>query len=118
MTQERKAAQKAASRKHYLANRASIIERSAVLRQEKRELMLAHLMKHPCVDCGETDPVVLDFDHVEPAKKLFSISNGVSAKRTTAALLTEIEKCEVRCANCHRRRTAQQFNWWKYRETN
>lgn len=59
-----------------------------------------------CVDCGETDPVVLDFDHVSGRK-----SAGVSRMRTSSLpkLLTEIAKCEVRCANCHRRVTTQRL---------
>lgn len=28
-----------------------------------------------------------------------------------AMLKTEIEKCEVRCANCHRRKTARDLGW-------
>jgi hypothetical protein len=26
----------------------------------------------------------------------------------------EIDKCDVRCANCHRRRTAADFGWWRH----
>jgi hypothetical protein len=29
-----------------------------------------------------------------------------------ARIKEEIEKCDVRCANCHTRRTAHQFGWW------
>jgi hypothetical protein len=62
---------------------------------------------HPCVDCGETDPLVLDFDHVY-GEKAFNLS----ACKTLAVgrVIEEIAKCDVRCANCHRRRTAQQNN--------
>ena len=59
---------------------------------------------HPCADCGETDPIVLDFDHVRGVKN-FSIGNNVTT-RSLAAVKEEIKKCEVVCANCHRKRTA------------
>jgi hypothetical protein len=57
-----------------------------------------------CVDCGyDEDPVALDFDHVR-GEKSFTIgkaSTAVSLDR----LLDEVDKCDVRCANCHRIRT-------------
>lgn len=55
-----------------------------------------------CVDCGERDPIVLDFDHVR-GRKVRNV--GMMYSSSTAALLAEIAKCEVRCANCHRRAT-------------
>jgi hypothetical protein len=58
---------------------------------------------HPCADCGETDPVVLEFDHL--GDKRFTI--GVAIRdRNWQSVLEEMAKCEVVCANCHRRRTA------------
>jgi hypothetical protein len=60
------------------------------------------------VDCGESDPVVLDFDHVRGSKR-FSIAIAVTLGYPWETLLREIEKCEVRCANCHRRKTARQM---------
>lgn len=69
--------------------------------------MIAHLQAHPCVDCGEGDPVVLDFDHLPGVEKRFEIARAVnSSTRAWPAILREIGKCEVVCANCHRRRTA------------
>lgn len=65
---------------------------------------------HPCVDCGETDPIVLDFDHRDGTKKKFAISQRIG-RCSLHTLLTEIAKCDVRCANCHRRRTAFQLNY-------
>lgn len=71
---------------------------------DRRYALLAeYLHQHPCVDCGETDPVVLEFDHL--GNKSFNVAYGMRA-RSWEAVLAEIEKCEVVCANCHKRRTA------------
>ncbi len=66
-------------------------------------MLVEYLRTHPCVDCGEDDVLVLEFDHLED--KLFSIARGFR-DRPLQALLDEMAKCEVVCANCHRRRTA------------
>jgi len=81
-------------------------------RIENRALLLAHLLGHPCVDCGETDPVLLDFDHRDPASKRKEVGR-LAATKPWPQVLAEIAKCDVRCANCHRRRTARQFAWGK-----
>lgn len=60
---------------------------------------------HPCVDCGESDRVVLEFDHVR-GEKLFNISMAVR-DAAWSKLIAEIEKCDVRCVNCHLRRSEQ-----------
>ena len=65
----------------------------------------SYLAQHPCVDCGESDPVVLEFDHLRD--KLYDIGYMVTAGFSWEAVEREIEKCQVRCANCHRRRTAR-----------
>ncbi len=65
-----------------------------------------YLEAHPCVDCGEADPVVLDFDHVRDIKHA-AISAMVRDRRSMKSIWAEIAKCEVRCANCHRRKTAR-----------
>ena len=66
--------------------------------------LLDYFETHPCTDCGETDPVVLEFDHLRD--KRFNISNALPY-RNWQSILDEIAKCEVVCANCHRRRTAE-----------
>jgi hypothetical protein len=53
-----------------------------------------------CADCGyAAHPAALDFDHVR-GEKSFNICDG--GTRRHAVLLAELEKCVVRCANCHR----------------
>jgi hypothetical protein len=74
-----------------------------------RKLLLDFLREHPCVDCGESDPVVLEFDHVRGQKK-FTVGSAVSF--SLSVLMVEIEKCEIRCANCHRRRHAKENKWY------
>ena len=112
--------QAAYRRAHYLANRHEYINREtariAAYQVENRALILAYFQLHPCVDCGETNPVVLDFDHRDPSLKRSEVAR-LAASRPWAQVLNEIAKCDVRCANCHRRRTARQFNWRKLTRT-
>lgn len=91
-------------------------KRIDLLREAKRrintEAVWRFLSTHPCVDCGEDDPVVLDFDHVYGEKK-----NHVSrmlGSHAWESIAAEIEKCVVRCANCHRRKTAVELNFYAY----
>jgi 5-methylcytosine-specific restriction endonuclease McrA len=95
-------------REHYEANRQRYIDqaraRKQALRIEHTSYLIAFFSTHPCVDCGEKDPVVLEFDHL--ADKSFDIGQALSY-RNWQSILDEIEKCEVVCANCHRRRTAR-----------
>lgn len=79
-------------------------------RQRAQEYVLRYLRTHPCVDCGETDPVVLDFDHREPETKFKSISDLATTGYSLKRIGHEIAKCDVRCANCHRRRHHQEGN--------
>ena len=80
---------------------ATKIRRGALI-----EHVLHYLYKNPCVDCGESDVLVLEFDHVRGKKKM-AISQMVSGEYTKRLIDEEIAKCDVRCANCHRRRTAK-----------
>lgn len=71
------------------------------------------MKSNPCVDCGENDILVLEFDHVRGEKK-FNISTRIATSTRWETIKSEIDKCEVRCANCHRRKTAKTLNW-KYK---
>lgn len=77
-----------------------------------KQFVWDYLLEHPCVDCGESDPIVLEFDHVR-GEKIINISNAVGHGWGREKILAEIEKCDVRCANCHRRKTHSRSNWFK-----
>lgn len=100
--------------KHYTDHKGDYVQRAIVQVERKRELnrdnVVEYLRLHPCVDCGETDIVVLEFDHRERADKVGAVGD-LALTRSWPAVREEIEKCDVRCANCHRRRTAAQFGW-------
>lgn len=70
-------------------------------KDRNREIVTKYLQNHPCVDCGNTDIRVLEFDHVK-GQKLGNISHAVHQTWSKEKLLNEIAKCEVRCCNCHR----------------
>src|SRR2546426_4885806 len=92
-------------RKNHEREKTRLVRQVAERRAEARERIIEYLRDHPCVDCGQTDIVVLEFDHV--AGKLGDISSYVGRGRSWSRVKAEIDKCEVRCANCHRRRTLE-----------
>jgi len=81
---------------------------------KKRQKIRQYLEQHSCVDCGESDPVVLEFDHVR-GEKLFTISLNFCDRRWEL-IEEEIAKCDVRCTNCHLVRTiatSDNSQWYK-----
>jgi 5-methylcytosine-specific restriction endonuclease McrA len=68
----------------------------------KTKLVSDWLSSHPCIDCGETDPIVLEFDHIIP--KSHGVREVIQGWGSIKRLLSEMAKCEIRCANCHKRR--------------
>lgn len=102
------------SRKYYEANKAKVKARTREyttrVRKTVREWIRDYLREHPCVDCGETNPIVLEFDHVR-GKKEFNIGEATSKGRSLKRVQAEVEKCEVRCANCHRQKTYKEAGW-------
>lgn len=103
------------ARQHYEKNKQVYIERAKkftkLQRIKLRNLIWEYLLQHPCLDCQETDPVVLQFDHQRDKK--FHICDGIRRGLSNKTMLEEIAKCEIRCANCHAKKTAKEYGWWK-----
>lgn len=78
--------------------------RSKELAKHRQYEMLCYLSVHPCVDCGEDDLIVLEFDHVR-GNKSGNVSELARKGCSSKKLQKEIAKCEIRCCNCHRRKT-------------
>lgn len=101
-------------RQHYRKNKPYYLERNCRKKLETKRKVLEFLRTQKCIDCGEAEPLYLDFDHRDPALKSFTIGTvlGQGAK-SWRTIQNEIAKCDIRCVKCHRRRTAQQFGWFR-----
>jgi hypothetical protein len=101
---------------HYRKNKARYIENARVRSDRERLRRTMYLLDyfrfHPCADCGESEPLVLEFDHL--ADKSFEIGTNF-ADRGWESILAEMAKCDVVCANCHRIRTAARRGSLRYR---
>ena len=91
------------TRSHYRRRKRLYLDRNLRAYNERR-LMVIAAKSCPCADCGVQYPYyVMDFDHREGVTKEFSLHRIQSA--TKRAILREMAKCDVVCANCHRERT-------------
>ena len=91
-----------ANKQRYIANAAAVTKK---LRQRRTEWLIEYFAANPCSDCGERDPVVLEFDHLRD--KEFEIGGWAIVGVSWERFIAEVAKCEVVCANCHRRRTSR-----------
>lgn len=80
-----------------------------------QQLMLEHLQGKECVDCGETNPVTFEFDHVTD-DKTDSVSRLLGAGYSWPTIQNEIGKCDLVCANCHRIRTYTRVNSYRIQQ--
>lgn len=102
-------------RYHARREQAAIVHKR--WKRETREEVVQHILdyfaEHPCVDCNEQDPLTLTFDHQRDKRN--SVGNMLNRSYSWKAILAEIKKCEVRCANCHSKKTAREQGWLMYR---
>ena len=79
-------------------------KKDARRRDENRAALNEYKAERGCAECGESDPTCLDFHHRDPGEKSFSISKKI--KHSMAKIMDEVAKCDILCANCHRRHHA------------
>lgn len=74
------------------------------------------LLNSKCKNCQISDPLILEFDHIDTENKLFGV--GALARISKDKMLEEIKKCEILCRNCHTVKTQKQFNTWRHEKYN
>ena len=107
----------ARSKKYYQDNKEHhkkiVLTRNKKLINENRQKLFDFYKNNSCVDCGNNNPIVLELDHKDDVEKINTVSYMIHAGFSWKNISNEISKCDVRCANCHRIRTAVQFGWYK-----
>ena len=96
---------------HYQKNRQKYIEKSKRKRKEYRQEFLEFIKTKSCIDCGNSDWRVLEFDHIH--NKEYNIS-AKKSQITLKSLMKEIDKCDIVCANCHRIRSHNRYGYYKH----
>jgi hypothetical protein len=104
------------SRVYYSSNKTRLGPITRARNKERKranqEQLFEYLAVHPCVDCGEPDPVVLEFDHVRGSKR-DQVTRMAELGLSWSTIEEEIAKCQVRCCNCHRRKTSKERNHFR-----
>jgi len=106
------------SKQHYIKHKSAYKLRAynntKLYRKFNQKSIIEYLLTKSCVDCGNADIRVLDFDHVNIRTKKSEIGKLIRSS-SWSSVLDEIQKCEIRCANCHRIKTAKQFNTYRHK---
>lgn len=88
-------------KKHYKKNKEKYLEKNTKHRKYLRAYINRYKQYCGCRVCGDKRFWVLDFHHIDPKEKDFTISLDIN-RFSIRTLKNELRKCEVLCANCHR----------------
>lgn len=101
-------------RAHYRSNKKYYVDKAESskkkVKRRNKDFIKSILLEGGCVDCGECDIRVLHFDHVSGTKE-YNVARLVGS--SLLKIQHEIDKCEIRCANCHMKKTFDQLGWSK-----
>lgn len=100
------------TRADYQKNKTEYIARSQARKFEIRKRIFEKLSGSSCIECSESRIECLDFHHRDSAQKEFCISLAPDMGVGDERLESEIAKCDILCANCHRVHTAKEFGWY------
>ena len=84
-------------------NRNEMSEYIRAWRERRRKLAYEKL-GGKCAKCGEVGG--LEFDHIDPTTKMYSIAAIWTASKTIFE--SEITKCQLLCIDCHKNKTASE----------
>lgn len=85
----------------YHRNKAKERQRRTARKRKLRQWKRALMATLKCERCPESHPATLEFHRRDPSKKEFSVSKMFG--RSVETVKREMAKCDVLCANCHRK---------------
>lgn len=97
---------------HYQNNKSQYYARNEITKATLKQFVVNYKNNNSCVDCKITyvdEPWLLEFDHLDDTK-LHNISQMWN-RGSLKLLKAEIDKCDLVCVVCHRRRTAKRGEW-------
>lgn len=95
---------KAYRRKWYAANKAHAKLKVTTRKRALKAWYAEYKATLNCSVCGEGHPACLVFHHRVPSEKDVAVSTAVTQRGwSKERILAEIAKCDVLCANCHRK---------------
>jgi len=89
------------SHNHYLNNKQKYLDKAKRSDKKRKEWFEEYKQSLKCEKCGDNRWYVLEFHHLDPTEKDFNVSNAITSYGREK-LLSEVKKCMVLCANCHR----------------
>ncbi len=91
------------SARHYQKHKAQRLLGNKLRKEKVREWVKEYRKRHPCIVCGEADERCLDFHHRNPKEKEIEIAKAYVLGWSVQRLEIEVSKCDILCANCHRK---------------
>ena len=97
-----KACSRLEGKSHYQRNKPLVKSKTITDARRRKNAYIELLKRFECVHCGEDDYCCFDFHHIDPKQKESDVSIMIGSA-SLLRLWTEIAKCVVLCANCHRK---------------
>lgn len=89
------------TRQHYNNNKQPYIDRAKQTSVKTLQWYREYKKGLVCSLCGEDHPACIQFHHLDPNTKEYTVSQMVSMGYGKQKIQKEITKCQIVCANCH-----------------
>ena len=91
-------------KKYYATHRQEELDRVRKRKKQLRKWFNGYKQTLVCSKCRENHPACLEFHHLNEKTKSFRISEAIEQRGCSKdRIMSEISKCIVLCANCHKK---------------
>lgn len=90
------------SKKYYLDNIDKVKISMTKSKDKIRKWYIEYKSKVKCTKCDFKHTAAIEFHHLDPSKKDFTVGNAINNNKKEDEVRKELEKCIPLCANCHK----------------